>query len=57
MQPDYTITKNCKYRNRPCGKCGFPLKFGRKYCLDPVKVVEGLPVAYHKECYRQMTKK
>ncbi len=54
MQPDYVVGKNSKHRNRPCGKCGHALKYGRRYVLDPVKQEAGQPVAYHKECYRQM---
>lgn len=52
-RPVYTVQKNCKYRGRPCGKCGHPLKINKKYVLDPVRQQNGLPVAYHAACWRQ----
>lgn len=55
-RPVYTVTKNCKYRNLPCGKCGCLLKLTRKYVLSPTEYIDGLPVAYHIHCYQQVTK-
>lgn len=53
MQPIYTVTKNCKYRNKPCAKCGFILKLTKKYVLSPDEYVDGFPKVYHVACWTQ----
>lgn len=57
MQTIYTITKQCKYKNIPCAKCGFELKLTKKYVLSPDEYINGLPKVYHVQCYEQLKRK
>lgn len=51
-QAVYVMSKG-KRKFTPCGKCGYPVKPGRKYTIDP----ENTTIIYHAECYRQLYNK
>jgi hypothetical protein len=56
-QTEYTMNRNSKYYYLPCGRCEQRIRVGRKYDLDPVVQVAGLPVVYHAGCYRVAVRK
>jgi hypothetical protein len=54
MIPNQTVYVMGKTKRAfsPCGKCGHPVKPGRKYIIDPVNTT----VIYHAVCFQQKYK-